>query len=41
MLTAAQFQAHARYYHRASIVIPYACGLAFWFGYFGWEDGDE
>jgi hypothetical protein len=40
-MTPFDYMEHAHYYHRASIVIPYACGLAFWFGYFGWEEGDE
>jgi hypothetical protein len=34
MLTTADILAHARYYHRASIVISYASFLAFWIGYF-------
>ncbi|MDB5937505.1 MAG: hypothetical protein JWQ01_4849 [Massilia sp.] len=39
-MTPADFLAHARYYHRASIVIPFLAWLAFQIGY--WiPDGAE
>jgi hypothetical protein len=33
-MTPADYLAHARYYHHATIVISYASFLAFWIGYF-------